>query len=113
MGTQWAEAGWGRRTVFVIASVYWVAMLGLAVLSLPLARSAQEIILFLGFYLVPLLYALIIRLAFVALSSRRPRPRIRSWWVTSSVHCSASSSPWPESRSRWRDRSQRSFTRGL
>jgi len=56
-------------------------MLGLAVLSLPLARSAQEIILFLGFYLVPLLYALIIRLAFVALSSRRPRPRIRSWWV--------------------------------
>lgn len=81
MGDEWAEAGWGRRTVFVIASLYWVAMLGLAVLSLPLARSAEEITLVLGFYLVPLLYALIIRLVFVALSSRRPRPRVRSWWV--------------------------------
>lgn len=81
MGAEWQEAGWGRRTVFVIATFYWVAMLGLAVASLPLARSAEEVTLVLGFYLVPLLYALIIRLAFVALSARRPRPRVRSWWV--------------------------------
>jgi hypothetical protein len=81
MGAEWAEAGWGRRTVFVIATLYWVTMLGLAVISLPLARSAEEITLVLGFYLVPLLYALIIRVAFVAFSSRRPRPRVRSWWV--------------------------------
>ena len=81
MGAEWAEAGWGRRTVFVIATLYWVTMLGLAVISLPLARNAEELTLVLGFYLVPLLYALIIRVAFVALSSRRPRPRVRSWWV--------------------------------
>jgi len=81
MGAEWAEAGWGRRTVFVIAAAYWVAMLGLAVVSLPLARSAEEITLVLGFYLVPLVYALIVRVAFVAVSSRRPRPRVRSWWV--------------------------------
>lgn len=81
MGDEWQEAGWGRRTLFVIAALYWLAMLGLAVISLPLARSVEEITLVLGFYLVPLLYALIVRLAFVALSSRRPRPRILSWWV--------------------------------
>lgn len=81
MGDEWAEAGWGRRTVFVIAAIYWMAMLALAVASLPAARSGAEITLVLGFYLVPLLYALIIRLAYVALTSRRPRPRLRSWWV--------------------------------
>lgn len=81
MGAEWAEAGWGRRTVFVTATLYWVAMLALAIVSLPATRSAEEITLVLGFYLVPLLYALIIRLAFVAVSSRRPRPRVRSWWV--------------------------------
>lgn len=81
MGDEWAEAGWGRRTVFVIAATYWMAMLALAIASLPAARSAAEITLVLGFYLVPLLYALIVRLAYVALSPRRPRPRLRSWWV--------------------------------
>jgi drug/metabolite transporter (DMT)-like permease len=81
MGAEWAEAGWGRRTVFVIAAIYWMTMVALAVASLPTARSAAEMTLVLGFYLVPLLYALIIRLAFVALSPRRPRPRVRSWWV--------------------------------
>lgn len=81
MGPEWQEAGWGRRTVFVIAALYWVAMLGLAVISLPVARSAEEITVVLGFYLVPLLYALLVRAAFVALSARRPRPRVRSWWV--------------------------------
>lgn len=81
MGAEWAEADWGRRTVFVIAILYWLAMLALVLLSLPLARSAGEITLVLGFYLVPLVYALIIRLGYVALSRRRPRPRVRSWWV--------------------------------
>ena len=81
MGAEWQEAGWGQRTVFVIGALYWMAMLALAVASLPAARSAAEITLVLGFYLVPLLYAVIVRLAFVAISSRRPRPRIRSWWV--------------------------------
>lgn len=81
MGAEWAGAGWGRRSVFVIAALYWAAMLVLVVLSLALARSAGEITLVLGFYLVPLVYALTIRLGYVALSSRRPRPRVRSWWV--------------------------------
>jgi 4-hydroxybenzoate polyprenyltransferase len=81
MGIEWQEAGWGQRTVFVIAAIYWMAMLALAVASLPAARSAAEITLVLGFYLVPLLYALGIRVAYVAVSRRRPRPRVRSWWV--------------------------------
>jgi 4-hydroxybenzoate polyprenyltransferase len=81
MGIEWQEAGWGQRTVFVIAAIYWMAMLALAVASLPAARSAAEITLVLGFYLVPLLYALVIRVAYVAVSRRRPRPRVRSWWV--------------------------------
>jgi len=81
MGAEWAEAGWGRRTVFVIAAIYWMTMVALAVATLPAARSAAEITLVIGFYLVPLLYALIVRLAFLAISSRRPRPRVRSWWV--------------------------------
>lgn len=81
MGTEWQEAGWGQRTVFVIAAFYWMTMVALAVASLPAARSAAEITLVFGFYLVPLLYALSVRLLFVALSARRPRPRIRSWWV--------------------------------
>lgn len=81
MGAEWQDAGWGQRTVFVIAATYWMAMLALAVASVPAARSAAEITLVLGFYLVPLLYALIGRLAFVALSSRRPRPRVGSWWI--------------------------------
>ena len=81
MGAEWQEAGWGQRTVFVIAATYWMAMLALAVASLPAARSAAEITLVLGFYLVPLLYALVLRVAYVAVSRRRPRPRVRSWWV--------------------------------
>ena len=81
MRAEWDDAGWGLRTVFVIAALYWMAMLALAVASLPAARSAAEVTLVLGFYLVPLLYAVILRLAYVALSRRRPRPRIRSWWV--------------------------------
>jgi 4-hydroxybenzoate polyprenyltransferase len=81
MGIEWQEAGWGQRTVFVIAAIYWMAMLALAVASLPAARSAAEITLVLGFYLVALLYALVIRVAYVAVSRRRPRPRVRSWWV--------------------------------
>ena len=81
MGIEWQEAGWGQRTVFVIATLYWMVMLALAVASLPAARSAAEITLVLGFYLVPLLYALVLRVAYVAVSRRRPRPRVRSWWV--------------------------------
>ena len=81
MGAEWQDAGWGQRTVFVIAATYWMAMLALAVASLPAARSAAEITLVLGFYLVPLLYALVLRVAYVAVSRRRPRPRVRSWWV--------------------------------
>lgn len=81
MGAEWQEAGWGRRTVFVIAALYWMVMLALAVASLPGVGSAAEVTLVLGFYLVPLLYAFLLRAAFVALSARRPRPRLRSWWV--------------------------------
>ena len=39
MGTEWQDAGWGQRTVFVIAATYWMAMLALAVASLPAARA--------------------------------------------------------------------------
>lgn len=81
MRTEWENAGWGLRTAFAIAALYWMAMVALAVASLPAARSAAEITLVLGFYLVPLLYALVLRLAYVGLSRRRPRPRVRSWWV--------------------------------
>lgn len=81
MGAEWQEAGWGRRTVFLIAAIYWMAMLALAIASLPAAGSAAEITLVLGFYLVPLVYAFIVRLVYVALSPRRPRPPVWSWWV--------------------------------
>ena len=81
MGAEWQDAGWGQRTVFVIAALYWMAMVALAAASLPAARSAAEVTLVIGFYLVPLLYAFLIRLVYVALSRQRPRPRIRSWWV--------------------------------
>ena len=81
MRAEWQDAGWGVRTVFFIAAAYWTAMLLLTVLSLPLARSVYEVILIVGFYLVPLLYAFVGRLAWVAFTRRRPRPRPWSWWV--------------------------------
>lgn len=81
MNAEWQDAGWGQRTVFVIAALYWMVMLALAIASLPAVGSAAEVTLVLGFYLVPLLYAFLLRAAYVALFPRRPRPRLRSWWV--------------------------------
>ena len=81
MRTEWAETGAWSRSLFVIAAIYWTAMAVLFVLSLPVVRSGYELGLVFGFYFVPLAYALVIRVGYALLSRRRPRPRIRSWWV--------------------------------
>lgn len=81
MRREWSEAGWWSRSLFAIGATYWAAMLALFVLSLPLARDVLEIGLVLGFYFVPLAYAVVVRGLYVALSRRRPRPRLRSWWL--------------------------------
>lgn len=81
MRSEWAEAGWGSRSLFVIAAIYWAAVAVLLLLSLPLARNANEIALVIGFYVVPLAYALAFRGIYVAFSRRRPRPRLWSWWL--------------------------------
>jgi drug/metabolite transporter (DMT)-like permease len=81
MRTEWAEAGTWSRSLFVIAAIYWAAMFVLFALSLPVARNGYEVGLVFGFYFVPLAYALLIRVGYALLSRRRPRPRIRSWWV--------------------------------
>lgn len=81
MRTEWANAGAWSRSLFVIAAIYWTAMALLFLVSLPVVRNGYELGLVFGFYFVPLGYALVIRVAHSLLSRRRPRPRIRSWWV--------------------------------
>ena len=81
MRTEWAEAGTWSRSLFVIAAIYWTAMALLFFLSLPVVRNGYEVGLVFGFYFVPLGYALVIRVGYALFSRRRPRPRIRSWWV--------------------------------
>jgi hypothetical protein len=78
---EWESAGWGARTVFAIAAVYWVAMVLLFLLSVRFAGSLGEIGVVAGFYFVPLFYAAIVRLVFSVVSRRDPPPRIWSWWL--------------------------------
>ena len=81
MRAEWEAAGWGARTVFVIAALYWLAMVLLFLLSLRFVSSLGEIGAVIGFYFVPLFYAAIIRLVSSVLSRREPPPRIWSWWL--------------------------------
>ena len=81
MRAEWEAAGWGSRTVFVIAALYWLAMALLFLLSLRFVGSLGEIGVVIGFYFVPLFYAAIIRLVSSVFSRRDPPPRIWSWWL--------------------------------
>jgi len=81
MRAEWEAAGWGVRTVFAIAALYWLAMALLFLLSLRFVGSLGEIGVVGGFYFVPLFYAAIIRLVYSVLSRRDPPPRIWSWWL--------------------------------
>lgn len=81
MRAEWEAAGWGARTVFVIAALYWLAMALLFLLSLRFVESLGEIGVVIGFYFVPLVYAAVIRLVYSVLSRREPPPRIWSSWL--------------------------------
>ena len=80
MREEWAAAGLGRRVLFGLAALYWLAMLILFVLA-ALGGSAYQAGLALGFYFTPLLLAAVIRGGYVLLSRQRPRPRFWSWWL--------------------------------
>ena len=81
MRAEWEAAGWGARTVFVIAALYWLAMALLFLLSLRFVESLGEIGVVIGFYFVPLVYAAVIRLVYSVLSRRERPPRIWSSWL--------------------------------
>jgi hypothetical protein len=81
MREEWAAAGLGRRAVFGLAGVYWVAMLVLFVLAALSGGSGYRAGVALGFYFTPLVLAAIVRGAYVLISRRRPRPRFWSWWI--------------------------------
>jgi hypothetical protein len=79
MLAEWEEAGWGSRTAFVIAALYWAAMVALFLFSLRFAGTVGEIVEIAGFYFVPLVYAMVLRAASVAFL-RRSRG-FWSWWL--------------------------------
>jgi 4-hydroxybenzoate polyprenyltransferase len=81
MREEWAAAGLGRRMLFGLAGLYWVAMLVLFVLAVLTSGVGYRAGVALGFYFTPLLLAAIFRGAYVLLSRRRPRPRFGSWWI--------------------------------
>jgi hypothetical protein len=78
MRSEWAAAGWGSRSGFALASLYWLAMLVLFLFSLRFANGAGELLEITGFYFVPLLYAGLIRGGLVLVT---PRRRFWSWWL--------------------------------
>jgi uncharacterized membrane protein len=78
---EWAEASIGRRVIFALSAAYWLGMLFLLVLALPSSDSGAAAGRIVGFYLSPLILAIIVRLGYVLFSRRRPRPPIVSWWV--------------------------------
>ena len=81
MREEWADAGIGRRILFALAALYWVAMLALLVIAAVNAGSSYEAGAALGFYFTPLLFAAVLRGAYVLFSRQRPRPRFWSWWL--------------------------------
>lgn len=81
MRAEWAEASVGRRILFALSGVYWGGMLVLLVLGVASGITGYEAGRLTGLYFAPLVLALVIRIGFVLLSRRRPRPRIISWWV--------------------------------
>lgn len=79
---EWVDAGWASRTLFVTGGLYWLAMVAFFVVTVPAARSLAEVGLVLGFYFVPLFYAVVLRGAYVLVTrSRRRPPRLVSWWL--------------------------------
>jgi hypothetical protein len=70
-----------RRTLFVVSAAYWLGILPLLGISLTQAQSGYEAGRIAGFYLGPLIIAIVIRVVYVVVSRRRPRPPIWSWWV--------------------------------
>jgi hypothetical protein len=81
MREEWAAAGLGRRVLFGLAGLYWLAMLILFLLAALAGGSGYRAGLALGFYFTPLLLAAVIRGGYVLLSRQRPRPRFWSWWL--------------------------------
>lgn len=81
MRREWAEAGIGRRLMFGLAALYWIAMIALAVANVASAATGYDSGRILGFFFSPLLFAGVIRGIHVLLSRRRPRPRFWSWWI--------------------------------
>jgi chromate transport protein ChrA len=67
--------------LFVVSAVYWIGILLLLVISLTQAQGGYEAGRNLGFYLGPLIIAMVVRVVYVLVSRRRPRPPIWSWWV--------------------------------
>lgn len=81
MRAEWAGASLVRRTLFVLSAVYWIGILLLLVISLTQAQGGYEAGRILGFYLGPLIIAIVVRVVYALVSRRRPRPSIMSWWV--------------------------------
>jgi hypothetical protein len=78
---EWASTGVGRRIVFGLSALYWLAMVGLFGASLPAVDADYEAGRALGFFFTPLLLAAVVRAGYVLLSRSRPRPRFWSWWL--------------------------------
>jgi hypothetical protein len=81
MRGEWADAGVGRRVLFILAALFWIGMVALLGINLAASGSAYEAGTVVGFYFTPLLFAAVIRGGYVLLSRRRPRPRFWSWWI--------------------------------
>ena len=67
--------------IFALSAAYWVGMLVLLALALPSSDGGREAGRIVGFFFTPLLFAIVLRVGYVLLSRRRPRPRVLSWWV--------------------------------
>ena len=78
---EWADAGLAARSVFVIAAIYWLLAVLITILTLPRVRNAYELVLVIGFYFVPLLYAVVLRAVYVFVRRGPRRPPLVSWWV--------------------------------
>ena len=81
MRAEWSNASFARRALFVVSAAYWLGIVLLLVISLTQAQGGYEAGRVLGFYLGPLIIAIVIRVVYVLVSRRRPRPPIWSWWV--------------------------------
>lgn len=81
MRHEWADAGVGRRVLFGMTAFYWIGIAALFVANVVSASGGYEAGRITGFFFTPLLFAALVRAAYVLLSRRRPRPRFWSWWL--------------------------------